>query len=381
MGQIHPGQIHPPETCKTVRREAGRPSGRGISIQSGLFSGSIGHDVDRALKVREFDNDGNENLHSSTLDEFESFWKPIVDFGLFGFAMANSSTDFTAAGSMTALVVLSLIIGKMLGIYYMYIAAKKLGFKAPLGIQKRHILMISLICSNGLIVAYFLADHAFPKHEALQNQAKSGSLLSLISSVLCISIGMLHNFEDEDVTVPLREQIREENELENSLRLCTCCCCTKYAIVLTKEPERKVHPEMESKDEEVDMSSLSSLEIAARQQILDEGHMSPPRLPSGGQLADEAKTEGPPIGLRKLQTFESTENLWARNDSNPSKVDDAEEVVMPPSDEEMLPQSKPSPSQSKEPRQFAPMSDEVFVPTGSLAISTPEPIRASHTLS
>jgi hypothetical protein len=43
--------------------------------------------VDEAFKVKEYDEEGNEVLRVSTLDEFEHFWKFYVDFGLGIFAM------------------------------------------------------------------------------------------------------------------------------------------------------------------------------------------------------------------------------------------------------------------------------------------------------
>ena len=43
--------------------------GRGISIQAGLYAGLVGHGVEDALKVEEYDEDGNMHLYISTLDE------------------------------------------------------------------------------------------------------------------------------------------------------------------------------------------------------------------------------------------------------------------------------------------------------------------------
>ena len=42
----------------------------------------MGHDVDKNLMVQEMGEDGEIHLYSSTLDEFEHFFKVFVDVGL-----------------------------------------------------------------------------------------------------------------------------------------------------------------------------------------------------------------------------------------------------------------------------------------------------------
>merc|ERR1711988_1167817 len=106
--------------------------GRGVSIQAGLFASSMGKKIDDSLKVKEYDDEGNVELHTSTLDSFEVFWKPVVDFGLFGFAMANGGMQLDAIGPMTGLIVISLLVGKVIGIYSMYRLARVFGHFAPL---------------------------------------------------------------------------------------------------------------------------------------------------------------------------------------------------------------------------------------------------------
>ena len=90
--------------------------GRGLTIQAGLYAGLVGHGVDDALKVVEYDEDGNEHLNVSTLDEFEQFWKPLVDIFLGVFALVNAGVRVDGIGSMTLLVMVSLIVGKFGGV-------------------------------------------------------------------------------------------------------------------------------------------------------------------------------------------------------------------------------------------------------------------------
>ena len=75
-------------SCANYSSEAGlvlsgpEPDDHWSDWQAGLFGGLIGHEVDKSLMVAELDEDGEVHLHSSTLDQFEHFWKFYVDIGL-----------------------------------------------------------------------------------------------------------------------------------------------------------------------------------------------------------------------------------------------------------------------------------------------------------
>lgn len=183
--------------------------GRALTIQAGLFGGLAGHDVDKTLMVEEIGADGEVHLHSSTLDEFEHFWKVFVDVGLGLFALVNAGVKIEGFGAMTALVLVSLIIGKFGGILMMYKLSKLLGFPPPLGIRTRHVRMIGMIASIGLIVAIFVSDVAFTD-KGLQGDAKLGALLSAMMAFVCIGVARFHNFSEEDVNGQIEEQITEE---------------------------------------------------------------------------------------------------------------------------------------------------------------------------
>jgi Na+:H+ antiporter, NhaA family len=108
---------------------------------------------------------------------------------------------------MTWLILLSLIIGKFIGILFMYKLAKRCGFYPPLGIRTRHIYMIGLIASIGLIVAIFVSDVAF-SNKQLQGDAKIGALLSAMTAFLCFAIGNCVDYKNEDVAE--QEKIQAE---------------------------------------------------------------------------------------------------------------------------------------------------------------------------
>jgi len=162
--------------------------------------------------VTEYDEAGNAHLQASTLDSFEHFWKFWVDLGLGLFALVNAGVKIESApGAMTWLIVLSLLIGKFLGIVICYKIAKRLGFYPPLGIRTRHIYMIGLIASIGLIVAIFVSDVAFV-NKKLQGDAKLGALISALTAFLCFAIGNYVDYKNEDVADQEKQQIEEELE-------------------------------------------------------------------------------------------------------------------------------------------------------------------------
>ena len=185
--------------------------GRGTAIQAGLYSGLVGHSVDPALMVKEYDEHGEEHMHASTLDEFEHFCKPYVDFGLFLFALCNAGVQIKGApGAMTWVVLLSLLIGKYIGILIFYKISKKcFKFPAPLGIRTRHIRMMGLIAALGLTVALFVSDVAF-KSEKLKDDARLGALLSGCLGFGVYAISRFYDFSTEDVEQQVREQLEEE---------------------------------------------------------------------------------------------------------------------------------------------------------------------------
>jgi hypothetical protein len=67
--------VHVPEIGDILEEHHDHGRGRALTIQAGLYSGLLGHGVDNALKVQEYDEDGHLILHTTTLDEFEQFMK------------------------------------------------------------------------------------------------------------------------------------------------------------------------------------------------------------------------------------------------------------------------------------------------------------------
>jgi len=187
--------------------------GRAITIQAGLYGGLVGHGTEDALKVVEYDEDGTAHRYTTTLDSFEHFWKLWVDLGLGLFALVNAGVKVEKVGAMTFLILISLVVGKFTGILLCYKIAKKMGFYPPLGIRTRHIYMIGLIASIGLIVAIFVSEVAF-QDKGLQGDAKLGALLSAMMAFVCFAIGRFVDYRHEDVAEQEMLQVLEELEQE-----------------------------------------------------------------------------------------------------------------------------------------------------------------------
>jgi len=124
----------------------------------------------------------------STLARFEHEWKVMVDFGLFAFGLANSGVQLTAIGSATWLVLASLAGGKTVGIFFMGLLGKKLGYPLPSSVGGKEMLLVGLIAGIGLTVALFVAGEAFTD-PVIQGAAKMGALLSGGCGLLAIVLG------------------------------------------------------------------------------------------------------------------------------------------------------------------------------------------------
>ncbi len=116
----------------------------------------------------------------SPLINFEHTFKYPVDLGLFLFSLMNAGVIFSNINALTWAVLLSLKIGKTIGIFGFSYAAHRIGFKLPNKIGKSELIMIGLIASLGLTVSLFIAGEAY-QNPTLQGGAKMGALLSLIA--------------------------------------------------------------------------------------------------------------------------------------------------------------------------------------------------------
>lgn len=124
----------------------------------------------------------------TTLSKFEHEWKVVVDFGLFMFSLANAGVQFYGMGTVTWLVLISLVVGKTVGIFGFGWLATKLGFGLPRGMKLLDLLVAGLIAGAGFTVALFVAGEAFTD-QSIRGAAKMGAILSLLAALLGILLG------------------------------------------------------------------------------------------------------------------------------------------------------------------------------------------------
>lgn len=138
-----------------------------------------------------------EHSSHSVLEQFEHQLKSFVDFGLFFFAFANAGVAFSSIGWVTFMVLLSLIVGKGVGVTLFSWVAARLGFPLPDGMSLRHLPVIGIIAGLGLTVALFVAGKAFPGDSLFQEPGKMGAVFSIGAALVAYALGRLLHVRQE----------------------------------------------------------------------------------------------------------------------------------------------------------------------------------------
>ena len=132
----------------------------------------------------------------SPLDQFEHQLKLFVDLGLFFFAFANAGVAFGSINSVTMIVLVSLIVGKTVGVTSFSWIAANFGFPLPTGIRMKHLAVSGLIAGLGLTVALFVAGKAFDAESVFLDPAKMGAVLSGGVAALAFAAGRVLKVKD-----------------------------------------------------------------------------------------------------------------------------------------------------------------------------------------
>ncbi len=131
------------------------------------------------------------------LDHFEHQLKLPVDFGLFFFAFMNAGVAFASITQVTFIVLISLIVGKTVGITLFSWIGVRMGFPLPGGMGIKHLLVASIIAGLGLTVALFVAGKAY-EDPAFQDPAKMGAVLSAVAAIIALVVGRMLRVKDGD---------------------------------------------------------------------------------------------------------------------------------------------------------------------------------------
>ncbi len=144
------------------------------------------------------DHHGVADAHGGTLHNFEHKVSPVVDYGLFFFGFANAGVAFAAMSNLTWIILISLIVGKTLGIsFFSLIATKVFRFPLPDGMQAKDVVVAGIVAGMGLTVALFVSAAAFYDMD-LQGAAKMGALFTVLAAPIAIIVGKVFKIEKKN---------------------------------------------------------------------------------------------------------------------------------------------------------------------------------------
>ena len=154
----------------------------------------------------------------SALEQFEHQLKMFVDFGLFFFAFANAGVAFTNIGWVTLMVLVSLIVGKGVGVTLFSWIAARFGFPLPDGMSMRHLPVIGIIAGLGLTVALFVAGKAFPAGSPFEEPGKMGAVFSIGAALVAYVLGRALHVQQEGLRLRIEFpwSRRRRNEFSSS---------------------------------------------------------------------------------------------------------------------------------------------------------------------
>ncbi len=149
---------------------------------------------------RSMDTDGDgESDHSDTMNEFEHFFKPVVDVGLLFFGFANAGVVLSAEAMVstpTIVIVASLLVGKTIGVSLFCFIANKAGLELPEHMTLPQTVVLGLLAGIGFTVALFVTTvfvgmSTNPEIAGMSGELKLGALLSFAAGPLALVAGRL----------------------------------------------------------------------------------------------------------------------------------------------------------------------------------------------
>jgi len=124
------------------------------------------------------------------LSEFEHFWKVPVEFIVLVLALTNAGVPIGGAGTVTWVVLASLLAGKPVGILVFTWLAERVGFRRSADLDWGQMTVVGITAGIGFTVALFFTTASFPSGPTLE-QAKLGALMSVSAGLLAIVAGRI----------------------------------------------------------------------------------------------------------------------------------------------------------------------------------------------
>lgn len=134
--------------------------------------------------------DVREKYRHDTLNHFEHWWKTPVQIILFFFGLVNAGVLLSSVGIGTWIVLVSLVVGKPLGIWAFTELSGMVGFSRSPALTSRIVMIIGVIAGIGFTVSLFFSTAAFPPGPVL-DQVKMGALFSFVAAPLGLILAVL----------------------------------------------------------------------------------------------------------------------------------------------------------------------------------------------
>ncbi len=132
--------------------------------------------------------DAREANLPDTMNRFEHAWKTPVEFVLLFFGLVNAGVMFSSVGTGSWTVLLSLLLGKPIGIVGTTFLAGLIGLRAPGGLRYRDATVMAVAAGIGFTVSLFFATAAFPDGPIL-DETKMGALMSFVAAPIAVGLG------------------------------------------------------------------------------------------------------------------------------------------------------------------------------------------------
>ncbi len=234
--------------------------------------------------------------YADTLNDFEHKFKLPVDFGLFGFGLANAGVQFSSMGQATIAVLLGLSVGKAVGIFGFSYIGHLLGFKLPEGMGPRSLFVAGVIAGLGLTVALFVAGVAFTD-PTLQGAAKMGALFSAFIAPLAIILGKVLRVREEYSAIHAASEhgllvlvAEKSDETSRGIALALAESGHHVKVGETGEEIKSLHEEFDFDLVLLDLKGINEEALEAIAKIREAGEKPlPPLLGASEDPASESK--------------------------------------------------------------------------------------------
>lgn len=167
----------------------------------------------------------------SPLQDLEDSLQTTVNYFIIPvFAFANAGVNFESMSAMNLFsgvglaVLMGLLVGKVIGIYFFSRAAMRLGWVSmPVGADKKSFFSVCMLGGIGFTVSMFIADLSYSDLGAsgmqLLNDAKLGILCGSLASGLISYYLLKHNLPAGEASDPESNEAHEVADMQREMRL------------------------------------------------------------------------------------------------------------------------------------------------------------------